>query len=230
MSHSLTFYTNPRSRSSIAHWMLEEVGCQYTVRVLEFDTSMKSRSYLAINPMGKVPAIQHGEQVVTEAAAICVYLAETFPEAGLLPAPADGGAYYRWLFFTAGCLEPAYVNHAAGWDPTTTAQRGIGYGSYERTLDTVSQGLRGRMHIAGTHFTAADLFLAAHLNWGMMTGAIEKRPEFLTYCEVHTKRPANLRAQAHATKLLAPLAEAAAVSIPPPRGAIAQSPPSLTVG
>lgn len=225
MSDKVIFYTNPRSRSSIAHWMLEEVGCQYTARVLDFETSMKSRSYLAINPMGKVPAIQHGAQVVTEAAAICVYLAEAFPEAGLLPASVDRGAYYRWLFFTAGCLEPAYVNHAAGWDPATAAERGFGYGSYDRTLDTVSHALRGRMHIAGTHFTAADLFLAAHLNWGMMTGAIEKRGEFVTYCEVHTKRPASLRAQAQAATLGA-AAEGPALTIPAARGVGAQAQPA----
>jgi glutathione S-transferase len=164
---------------------------------------MKSPRYLAINPMGKVPAIKHGEQIVTEAAAICVYLAETFPAAGLLPAPSDRGAYYRWLFFTAGCLEPAYVNRAAGWNPATAAQRGFGYGSYERALDTVSTGLRGRTYIAGERFSAADLILASHLNWGMMTGALEKRSEFEAYCEVHTKRPANLRAQAKATELVA---------------------------
>jgi glutathione S-transferase len=204
MSDKLTFYTNPQSRSSIVHWMLEEIGCRYTVQVLEYDTSMKSPSYLAINPMGKVPAIQHGEQVVTETAAICTYLAEAFPSSGLLPPAAERGAYYRWLFFIAGCLEPAYVNHANGWNPTTAAmQRSFGYGSYERVLDTVSAGVRGRTHVAGARFSVADLLLASHLNWGMMTGAIEKRPEFVAYCEVHTRRPAALLAQAQVTQLVA---------------------------
>jgi glutathione S-transferase len=208
MSEKLTFYTNPRSRGAIAHWMLEEVGCRYTMQVLEFDTSMKAPSYLALNPMGKVPAIQHGEQIVTEAAAICTYLAEAFPAAGLLPAPADRGAYYRWLFFTAGCLEPAYVNHANGWNPATAAiQRAVGYGSYERVLDTVSSGLRGRTYLAGERFSAADLLLASHLNWGMMTGAIEKRGEFVAYCEAHIKRPAALRAQALAQELMTQAAQ-----------------------
>ncbi len=204
MSKTLTFYTNPRSRSSIAHWMLEEVGCEYTVQVLEFDTSMKSPAYLAINPMGKVPAIQHGEQIVTEAAAICAYLAETFPAAGLIPAPADRGAYYRWFFFTTSCLEPAYVNFAAGWNPATAAkQREFGYGSYTRVLDTLSAHLRGRTHVAGERFSAADLYLASHLNWGMMTGAIEKRGEFLAYRDAHINRPAALRAQARTRELMA---------------------------
>jgi glutathione S-transferase len=204
MSQELTFYTNPRSRSSIAHWMLEEVGCPYTVHVLDFDTTMKSPAYLAINPMGKVPAIRHGEQIVTEAAAICTYLAETFPAAGLLPAPADRGAYYRWLFFTASCLEPAYVNFVAGWNPTTAAkQREFGYGSYKRVLDTLSAFLHGRTYVAGERFSAADLYLAAHLNWGMMTGAIEKRREFLAYRDAHINRPAALRAQEQGKELMA---------------------------
>ena len=204
MNEKLTFYTNPRSRGSIVHWMLEEVGCQYAVRVLEFNTGMKSPTYLSINPMGKVPAIRHGDQTVTEAAAICAYLAETFPAAGLLPAPADRGAYYRWLFFTAACLEPAYANHMTGWNPSTAAlQRQFGYGSYRRVLDTLSVALCGRTHIAGERFSTADLYLAAHLNWGMTTGAIEKRSEFADYCAVHINRPAALRAQMLAQELMA---------------------------
>jgi glutathione S-transferase len=204
VSEKLTFYTNPRSRSAIVQWLLEEVGCRYTVQVLDFDTSMKSPAYLAINPMGKVPAIQHGGQIVTEAAAICAYLAETFPAAGLLPVPADRGAYYRWLFFTASCLEPAYVNFVAGWNPATAVkQREFGYGSYKRVLDTLSAYLRDRTYVAGGRFSAADLYLAAHLNWGMMTGAIEKRSEFLVYRDAHINRPAALRAQGLAQELMA---------------------------
>jgi glutathione S-transferase len=209
MNEKLTFYTHPRSRGSIVHWMLEEVGCPYTVRMLQFDTGMRSPTYLAINPMGKVPAIRHGDQTVTEAAAICAYLAETFPAAGLLPAPADRGAYYRWLFFTAACLEPAYVNHAAGWNPTTSArQREFGYGSYRRVLDTLSVALCGRTHVAGERFSAADLYLAAHLNWGMSSGAIEKRSEFVEYRDAHINRPAALRAQVQAQDLMAQPASA----------------------
>jgi len=202
MSDELIFYTNPRSRASIVHWMLEETGCDYVTRVVDFDSSMKSPDYLAINPMGKVPAIRHGRQVVTEAAAICVYLAEAFPAAGLLPAAADRGAYHRWLFFTAACLEPAYVNHAAGWNPATPEmRRGLGYGSYEQVLDTLSGLLRDRDHVAGERFSTADLYLASHLRWGMMTGAIDKRPEFERYRDTHFKRPAAVRALAKAQAL-----------------------------
>ena len=203
MSEELTFYTHPRSRSSIVHWMLEEVGCRYRIRMLDFDSSMKSPAYLAINPMGKVPAIRHGEQVVTEASAICTYLAEAFPQAGLLPAPAHRGAYLRWLFFAAGCLEPAYVNHATGWNPSTPQmRRAFGYGSYERVLDALSTLLCGRTHVAGERFSTADLYLAAHLNWGMQTGAIEKRREFEAYRDAHINRPAAVRARAQAQELM----------------------------
>jgi glutathione S-transferase len=202
MNDELIFYPNPLSRGSIVHWMLEEAGCRYVTQVVDFDSSMKSPDYLAINPMGKVPAIRHGGQVVTEAAAICVYLAEAFPGAGLLPAAADRGAYYRWLFFAAACLEPAYVNRASGWNPTTAEmRRSFGYGSYEQVLDTLSGLLHGRTYVAGDRFSTADLYLASHLRWGMMTGAIDKRPEFEAYRDAHINRPAALRALTKAQAL-----------------------------
>jgi len=196
MAKDLVFYTNPQSRAVVVHWMLEEVGCPYRIEVLEFGAPMKSPEYLAINPMGKVPAIRHGETVVTETPAICAYLADAFPEAGLAPAPADRGDYYRWLFFTAGCVEPALSNHAAGWDPATLEDaRSFGYGSYQAVIDTLAKALDGRRYIAGDRFSAADVYLGAMVNWGMMTGGIEKRPEFQAYCENLVNRPAALRAR-----------------------------------
>lgn len=196
MAKDLVFYTNPQSRAVVVHWMLEEVGCPYRIEVLEFGAPMKSPEYLAINPMGKVPAIRHGETVVTETPAICAYLADAFPEAGLAPAPADRGDYYRWLFFTAGCVEPALSNHAAGWDPVTLEDaRSFGYGSYQAVIDTLAKALDGRRYIAGDRFSAADVYLGAMVNWGMMTGGIEKRPEFQAYCENLVNRPAALRAR-----------------------------------
>jgi glutathione S-transferase len=110
----LTLYTNPMSRGRIARWMVEEVGQPYDTVLLEYGGSMKGADYLAINPMGKVPAIRHGETIVTEGAAICAYLADAFPEAGLAPPPAERGAYYRWLFFGAGPLEQAVNAQALG--------------------------------------------------------------------------------------------------------------------
>jgi len=204
MSKDLIFYTNPQSRGGIVHWMLEEVGCPYRIEVLNYGTTMKAPDYLAINPMGKVPAIKHGDQVVTEAAAICAYLADAFPEAGLLPAPEHRGSYYRWLFFAAACMEPAMSNRAAGWDPATPELRGrFGYGSYAQTLDALSGWLKGRTYVAGDHFTAADVYLGSMLNFGMAFGVIEKRPEFEAYTAPLIARPAALRANEKAAQLAA---------------------------
>ncbi|QRM31312.1 HTH domain-containing protein [Microvirga sp. VF16] len=203
MSADLVFYTHPQSRSAIVHWMLEEIGRPYTLKVLDFTTTMKAPHYLAINPMGKVPAITHGKTVVTEVAAICAYLADAFPEAGLAPEPRHRGDYYRWLFFTASCLEPAVSNHASGWDPAPDMEGSFGYGSYARVLDTLSAWLKDRTYVAGDHFTAADVVLASHLQWGMMTGMIEKRAAFEIYSERHVHRPAAKRAHEQAETLTA---------------------------
>ncbi|RFA38676.1 HTH domain-containing protein [Alkalilimnicola ehrlichii] len=98
VDQEIVFYTNPWSRAAIVHWMLEELQVPYRMEILDYGAGMKTADYLAINPMGKVPAIKHGDVIVTEAAAICAYLADTFPEAGLAPEPAARGEYYRWLF------------------------------------------------------------------------------------------------------------------------------------
>jgi predicted DNA-binding transcriptional regulator YafY/glutathione S-transferase len=204
MSKELILYTNPQSRGGIAHWMLEEVGSPYTIKVLNYGTTMKAPDYLAINPMGKVPAIRHGEQVVTEAAAICAYLAEAFPDAGLLAAPEHRGSYFRWLFFAAACAEPAMGNRAAGWDPATPELRArFGYGCYAQAFDALAGWLKDRTYVAGDHFTAADVFVASLLNFGMKFGAVDKRPEFEAYAAPLVARPASLRAAEKAAQLAA---------------------------
>ena len=207
MADDLILFTHPHSRGAMIHWMLEEIGCPYRLEVKQFGPDMKSPEYLAINPMGKVPALRHGNTVVTESAAILCYLADLFPEAKLAPPPAERGAYYRWLFFTAGCCEPALADRAAGWNPDTPKlQVMFGYGSYDRTLETVAQAVAERPTIAADHFTAADLYLASFLHWGMMFGGIEKRPVFEAYVARHVARPAALRAQEQGAKLMASLA------------------------
>jgi glutathione S-transferase len=204
MSDELVLYTNPMSRGRIARWMLEEVGRPYRTEVLEFGTTMKAPAYLSVNPMGKVPAIRHGDAVVTEAGAICAYLADAFPEAGLAPALAQRGDYYRWLFFVAACAEPAMSNHAAGWDPATPEMQGrFGYGCYTRTFDALAGWLKKRTYVAGDRFSAADVYVCSLLNYGMMFGAIDKRPEFEAYRDAHITRPAALRAREQASKLSA---------------------------
>jgi glutathione S-transferase len=204
MADELVFYTNPQSRGAMTHWMLEEIGCPYRLEVLGFGPPMRTAEYLAINPMGKVPAIKHDDTVVTETGAILCYLADAFPEAKLAPPIGNRGAYYRWLFFTAGCCEPAMGNKAAGWNPDTAELQGrFGYGSYERTIDTVAKAVDGRRYIAADHFTAADLYMASFLNWGMMFGTIEKRPVFEAYVGLHLERPAAKRTQEQAARLMA---------------------------
>ena len=209
MADDLILFTHPQSRGAMIHWMLEEIGCPYRLEVKQFGPDMKSPEYLAINPMGKVPALRHGNTVVTESAAILCYLADLFPEAKLAPPPAERGAYYRWLFFTAGCCEPALADKAAGWSPDTPKlQVMFGYGSYDRTLETVAQAVAERPTIAADHFTAADLYMASFLHWGMMFGVIEERPAFEADAGRHVGRPAALRAQEQGEKIMASLAPA----------------------
>ncbi|RNJ48745.1 HTH domain-containing protein [Methylocystis hirsuta] len=211
MAKELVFYTNPQSRGMIAHWMLEEVGAPYSIEVKDYGTTMKAPEYLAINPMGKVPAIRHGETVVTEAAAICAYLADAFPEAGLAPEPEARGDYYRWLFFAAGCVEPAMSNHAAGWDPATPEmQARFGYGSYAAVIDALAKAVAGRRYVAGDRFTAADVYVGSMIGFGLRFGVIDKRPEFEAYWSGMENRPARLRAGAEAEKLASKQAWAAA--------------------
>ena len=123
MADEIVFYTNPQSRGAMTHWMLEEIGCPYRVEVKAFGPDMKTPDYLAINPMGKVPAIVHGRRIVTETGAILCYLADAFPAAKLAPPISERGAYYRWLYFIAGCAEPAMSNKSVGWDTTEETQR-----------------------------------------------------------------------------------------------------------
>ncbi len=194
MSDELVFYTNPMSRGRIVRWMLEEVGQPYRTEILEYSASMKCAEYLAINPMGKVPAITHRGQSITECAAICAYLADAFPEAGLAPPPQDRARYYRWLFFAAGPVEQAVTIKALQVDVPAERERMVGYGTMACMLDAVEGALDGRDYIASDRFSAADCYLGAQLSWGMMFGTLEKRPTFEAYVGRLTARPAYKRA------------------------------------
>ena len=194
MSDELVFYTNPMSRGRIARWMLEELGRPYRTEVLEYASSMKSPEYLAINPMGKVPAIRHGATVVTECAAICAYLADAFPEAELAPALGDRGAYYRWLFFAAGPVEAATTNRSLGVVAPPGREMMVGYGSYEATMAVLEQAVSQADYIAGDRFTAADVYVGSQIGFGLRFGSLEKRPAFLSYWERISSRPASVRA------------------------------------
>jgi glutathione S-transferase len=201
----LVFYTHPMSRGRIIRWMLEEVGQPYRTEILDFGTTMKAPAYLAINPMGKVPAVKHGDMVVTEAGAICAYLADAFPQAGLAPPPGDKARapYYRWLFFAAGPIEQAVTSKSMGWETPEGREGAVGSGRMEEVLAAVEGALAGRDYVAGDRFTAADLYLGSHLGWGMQFGSIEKRPAFEAYVARLQARPAAVRANEIDDKLFA---------------------------
>jgi glutathione S-transferase len=205
MADKLIFYTNPMSRGQIVRWMLEEVGAPYETQIMDYASNMKGPDYLAINPMGKVPAIKHGDTVVTECAAICAYLADAFPDAGLAPPvnSAARGAYYRWLFFAAGPVESAVTNKSLGF--VVPEGRGVmaGYGSFEQTIDALEGAVSGVEYLAGDRFSAADVYVGSQILWGMQFGSIEKRPSFEAYGARIAARPAYQRAKDIDGKLIA---------------------------
>ena len=198
MPNDLTFYTNPQSRGRIVRWMLEELGEPYDTVLLDYGTTMKGADYLAINPMGKVPAIRHGDTVVTEAAAICAYLADAFPDKGLAPPLGDRhrGPYFRWLFFAAGCVEAAVTNKMLAASVTAEQRAFVGYGGYDETIDTLERAVSQTPYIAGDAFTAADVYVGSQIGFGMMFGTIDKRPAFEDYFGRLQSRPAAIRARA----------------------------------
>lgn len=187
------------------HWLLEEMGLPYQAEWLDFGPPMKQAEYLAINPMGKVPALKHGDAVITETAAILTYLADTFPDKAMMPAAGspDRAAFYRWMFFIAGPLEAATTAEFLGWQTPektplgTPCQAFLGFGSLTLTLNTVESHLKQHAYVAGEHFTAADVYLATHLNFGMRyTKAYPPREVFNEYLNRMLHRPAKLRVDA----------------------------------
>jgi len=197
MTDELVLFTNPMSRGRIARWMLEEVGAPYRTEILEYGTSIKDPAYLAVNPMGKVPALRHGETVVTECGAICAYLADAFPAAGLAPDVTSRlrGPYLRWLFFAAGCIEPAATNQALGVVVPPERAAMPGYGSMEQVMDALEACVRDRQYIVGDRFTAADVYTGSQIGWGLQFGFMERRPAFETYWNGLKNRPAAIRAR-----------------------------------
>jgi glutathione S-transferase len=185
------------SRGRIARWMLEEVGQPYKVEVLDYASTMKAPVYLAVNPMGKVPALRHGDAVVTETAAICAYLADAFPQAKLAPPTADKlrAPYYRWLFFSAGPVEAAISNKALGFIVPPERERMIGYGNIAQVMETLEAAVSRGNYLVGDSFTAADVYVGSAIGYGLMFGTIEKRPAFEKYWQRISSRPAMARAK-----------------------------------
>ena len=196
MSGELVFHTHPRSRGRIVRWMLEELGVGYHTEVLEYGKTMKAAEYLAFNPMGKVPAIRHRGTVVTETAAICAYLADAFPDAGLAPPAGARGAWYRWLFFGAGPLEAAVTNRVLGFEVPADKEGMVGYGNFRAVMDTLEHAVGGNRYLAGEHFSAADVYVGSHIGWGLEMGSIEARGAFADYWARLRDRPARRRADA----------------------------------
>ncbi len=185
----LIFYTNPQSRGRIIRWMLEEVGQPYETEIIPYD-QMKSDRYLAINPMGKVPAIKHRDQVVTEGAAICAYLADVFPQANLGPRDGEKADYYRWMFYAAGPVESAVSNKAAGWEPSEQQQRMFGYGNFDKVVAVLDELFSLRDFVCGDRFTAADVYVGSHLMFGMQFNLIPEKESFTRYRDRLTAREA----------------------------------------
>ena len=178
----LIFYTNPQSRGRIVRWMLEEIGEPYETEIVSYER-MKDSDYLAVNPMGKVPSIRHRGNIVTESAAICAYLADVFPQAGLAPSDDEKADYYRWLFYAAGPVEQAVTNHYAGWDPAAEQGRMFGYGSYDKVVAVLDELFTLRDYVCGDRFTAADVYVGSAIMWGTQFGTLPQRESFTAYAE-----------------------------------------------
>ncbi len=210
MSDELVFYSSPMSRGRIVHWMLEEVGVPYRFEVVNLDTQdQKKPSFLAINPMGKVPAVVHRGTVVTECGAICAYLADAFPTAGLAP-PADSplrGTYYRWLFFGGSCVEAAVIDRMLS-RPAASRPGALGYGSYDDTVAALRRALTPGPYILGPQFSAADVYIGSQIAFGMMMKALEPHLAFKDYVNRLQERPAYKRFMEKGDKIAAEMKKA----------------------
>jgi len=189
----LIFYTNPQSRGRIIRWMLEELGQPYETEIIPYG-QIKSERYLAVNPMGKVPAIKHRGHVVTECAAICAYLADVFPQANLAPRDDEKADYYRWLFYAAGPVEAAVSNRAMGWEPTPERERMFGYGNFDKVVAVLDELFSLQDYVCGDRFTAADVYVGSHIMFGMQFNMLPERESFTRYRDRLTAREAHKRA------------------------------------
>jgi len=205
MSEEIVFYHNPMSRGRIVHWMLEEVGAPYRVELLSFEKGdTKKPAYLAVNPMGKIPAIVHRGTVITECGAIITYLADAFPAAKLAPATDESarGTYLRWMFFGQGCVEPAIIDRMLA-RPAADRPAALGYGNYDDVVHAVEKALSPGPYILGSRFSAVDVYVGSQLGFGMMTKSLEPRPRFLEYVNLLSQRPAHKRFNEQSDKLAA---------------------------
>jgi glutathione S-transferase len=201
----LTLYHASPSRSAITHWMLEEVGEPFDIHLLNLQRQeQRAPAYLAINPMGKVPALRHGDVVITEGAAICAYLADEFPARRLNIPIGDPrrGIYLKWLFFGPGCIEPATVDRAFPRKEQPRVAM-LGYGDYDTVVNVLANAVAKGPYLMGEQFTAADVVIGASVRWGMQFKLLPERPEFVAYAARLGERPALQRAEAKDRELAA---------------------------
>jgi glutathione S-transferase len=207
MSDEIIFYHNPMSRARVVHWMLEEVGAPYRIESVDLSKGeQKKPPFLAVNPMGKLPTIMHRGTVVTETGAICTYLADAFPAAGLAPRldePARG-SYLRWMFFGAGCLDSALIDRMLA-RPAPERTSALGYGRYEDVMEALEKAITPGPYILQDRFSAADVYIGSQIGFGMRTKSIEPRPAFQAYLGRLLQRPAYQRFEEHSGKLVAQL-------------------------
>lgn len=193
-----SFFTNPMSRGQIARWALHEVGAGYDQVIVDF--AHKQPALLAVNPMGKVPTLVHhsatGDKVVTECAAICAYLGEAHPEAGLGPSADESAAYYRWLFFASGPVEQAVMVRSMGWTLPAEREGMAGWGNYERTMSALESHFEGNNYVCGSRFTMADVYVGSQVDWGLTFGSIPPNEAFVAYAERLQARDAYKAAKA----------------------------------
>ncbi len=205
MSQEVVFYHWPLSRGRMVHWMLEEVGAPYRIEVVNLEKGEHKRpEFLRINPMGKLPTIQHRGTVITETAAILTYLADAFPEAGLAPGigEKDRGAYLRWMFYGAGCIDGALIDRMLQ-RPVPERVGALSYGRYEDVIATLDKAVQPGPYLLGDRFTAADLYVGAQLGFGVMTKTLDPTPAIAAYIARVTGRPANQRALQHGEAIVA---------------------------
>lgn len=210
MSEEVVLYSSPMSRGRIAHWMLEEAGAPYRYEIVNLETrDQKKPAYLAVNPMGKVPAIVHRGGVITECGAICAYLADAFPAAGLAPPPDSPlrGAYHRWMFFGACCVEPAVIDRMLS-RPEVSKPGALGYGRYQDVVETLERSLKPGPFILGAQFSAADVYVGSQIAFGLMVKGLEARPAFQEYVGRLQARPAHQRFLQKNDRLLAQMQKA----------------------
>jgi glutathione S-transferase len=205
----LIFYHNPQSRGRIVRWMLEEIGQPYETEVIAYDR-MKNPEYLAVHPLGKVPAIKHNGHIVTECAAICAYLADVFPQADLGPRPDEKADYYRWLFYAAGPFEAAISNQAMGWQVPPERERMFGYANFDKAIAAVDELLSLRDYVCGDRFTAADVYLGSQIMFPMQFGMLAERGSFTRYRDRLQARGAYKRATGIDEKVIAEMQGSAA--------------------